>query len=316
LNNIWGSDWVFTDFNNDQKLDIFWVKQNFKNDKLLFNDITNLGIENKFKDVTKTSGLENPTSCIGTVSGDFDNDMDMDIYSVCSFLELNSKGNVNTFKNIPNMLYENLGNGTFVLVSDAGGAVGSELGLGETVSMVDFDNDGFLDLYVTNGWRGDLTNSTGPSQLFRNLGNENNWLEIDLVGTISNRDGIGSHLIISSGNVTQIREQNGGMHFRAQNHQRIHVGLDSNEVVDYVIVYWPSNIVSAKKNISANQIVKITEPSKSISPNSQLDLGIAPLKVICNEDLNLIFKNKTKVACVKFLTATSLINRGWYQDFN
>jgi len=92
------------------------------------------------------------------------------------------------------------------------------------------------------------------------------------VGTISNRDGIGSQIILSSDDQKQIREQTGGMHYRAQNYQRIHFGLGNNELVDHIITYWQSGIVSAQKDIVTNQILKITEPSKSISPKKQLDL--------------------------------------------
>ena len=57
-------------------------------------------------------------------------------------------------------------------------------GIGDKVSVADYDRDGFLDLLVTNGRYPNGFN-TGPLQLFRNAGNQNNWIEIDLDGAIS-----------------------------------------------------------------------------------------------------------------------------------
>ena len=63
--------------------------------------------------------------------------------------------------------------------------------------MADYDRDGYLDLFVTNG-RGAYPFNEGPDQLFRNIGSGNNWLQIDLKGTISNRDGIGARLFATT----------------------------------------------------------------------------------------------------------------------
>ena len=92
----------------------------------------------------------------------------------------------------------------------------------------DYDRDGFLDLLVTNGHNMRPVYIGGPKQLFHNLGNANSWIEFDLVGTRSNRDGIGAKIYLTSGGVTQYREQNGGYHRWSQNSTRGHVGLAGN----------------------------------------------------------------------------------------
>jgi len=316
LKKVGGNDWSISDFNGDLRPDIFTVTGGYTKERQFLNDTFFMNNGSKFENRSFMVGLKNPTACRSVVSGDFDNDMDLDVYSVCSVVEINLNGTFGRIENIPNMLYENLGNGIFFLVQGAGGAEGTDLGLGESVSSVDYNNDGFLDLYVTNGLMGTQTKISAPSQLFKNVGNDNHWVEIDLVGTKSNRDGIGAKVIVSAGDIKQIREQNGGIHYRAQNHQRIHFGLGNNELVDNVIVYWPSGIVSAQKDIISNQILKITEPSKSISPKKQLDFGIKPSDVRCNEGLDLFFKTISKVICVEHSTANKLIERGWLGVLN
>ena len=210
---------------------------------------------NGFVDNTVVAGLDTPTPCGSAVAADFDNDMDLDIYMVC-------RGSIT---NRANILYENLGDGTFLAEPEAGGAEGSTLGRGDSVATADFDNDGFMDFIVTNG-DNQYPFNKGPHQLFRNLGNMNHWLEIDLEGVSSNRDGIGAQIIATAGEISQVRDQNGGMHLWSQNHQRIHFGLGDHTVVDRITVYWPSGIVQELENIEADAIIRIVEPSGAPQP--------------------------------------------------
>lgn len=195
------------------------------------------------------SALETPGNCDSITSGDFDNDMDVDLYLVC----FRSAGNR------PNRLFENLGGGFFWMVSGAGGAEGTTLGRGDSVATADYDRDGFIDLFVTNGWDASPI-GFGPQQLFRNLGlSGNHWIEIDLEGTMSNRDGIGANVRVTAGGITQLRAQDGGMHARAQNHTRLHFGLGPNTTVDAIEVRWPSGQIQNLSLIPADQILKIVE---------------------------------------------------------
>jgi len=202
-----------------------------------------------FDDRTAENGLTDAMFPQSVVAGDFDNDMDLDIYIVNSTRIINHS----------NMLYENMGDGTFLPVANSGGAAGTTLGRGDSVATADYDNDGFLDLAVVNGSEFGIFSEDGPDQLFHNIGNNNNWLEIDLEGTVTNRDGIGAIVYATAGGVMQIREQNGGMHNHAQNHMRIHFGMGSNTVVDSLEVHWPSGIVQTLTNVNVNQILRIVE---------------------------------------------------------
>jgi hypothetical protein len=205
-----------------------------------------------FFDSTAHAGLNDPNRCESVTASDFDNDMDVDIYLACS----------DTAINRPNALYENLGEGVFRRVPDAGGAAGSSMGLAEAVVSADYDQDGCVDLFVTNGnWMQPFYN--GPHQLFHNncSSNGNHWLEIDLEGVISNRDGIGAKVVATAGGVTQVRMA-GSMHLFSQNHQRIHFGLGPNERVDEIKVYWPNGLVQQLSNVAADQLLYVLEDTR------------------------------------------------------
>ena len=202
--------------------------------------------ENKFAPTPTFFGAIDGRS---VVAGDFDNDMDLDLYVVRS----------SSISNFPNHLYENLGDGTFVQVAGAGGAEGSTHGRGQSVTMADYDRDGYLDFFLTNG-RGAYPFNEGPDQLFRNISTGNNWLQIDLEGTVSNRDGIGARLFATTPDgKTQLRENGGGVHWAQQDQKRIHFGLAQNETVTELVIHWPSGIVQKLKDIPVNQVLRVVE---------------------------------------------------------
>ena len=125
--------------------------------------------------------------------------------------------------------------------------------------MADYDRDGFLDSFITNGYGPSPFADEGPHQLFRNQGNGNHWVEIDLEGTVSNRDGIGATALLEAGGVVQIRRQEGGMHRDSQNSQRIHFGLAKQETINRLTIRWPSGIVQHLENVAADHILRIRE---------------------------------------------------------
>jgi hypothetical protein len=213
--------------------------------------------------VTQAAGSTSPRSAAALevshsrflVAADFDNDMDLDLYVGRSVKKAD--------RNEPNVLLENLGRGQFRRVNNAGGAQGTRAGFISGVTTADYDNDGFVDLLVTNGDNWYTKVAPGPTQLFRNLGNDNHWLEIDLVGTVSNRDAIGARVRVDAGGRVQLRERDGASHYRSQNHRRLHFGLGPNSVANVVTVYWPSGTVQQVLDVPANQILRIVELGKS-----------------------------------------------------
>jgi Ca2+-binding RTX toxin-like protein len=217
-------------------------------------------ITETFVDRTVEAGLSDPTLAQSVVAGDFDNDMDLDLYLANSYSSFDT----------PNTFYDNQGDGTFVPVALAGGAAGSAVGpvfldfeIGQRIVVGDYDNDGFLDIFAgsTTSKSPRKTYLGTPSQLFQNQGNSNNWLQITLRGTLSNRDAIGAQVKVTAGGITQIREQNGGSHVFAQNDTRLHFGLAENTIIDRLEVRWPSGKIQTLENVAVNQILEIVESS-------------------------------------------------------
>jgi hypothetical protein len=197
---------------------------------------------------------EVPISAANAVAGDFDNDMDLDLFVLGS----GAAGKA------ANLLLLNNGEGEFEVVRHAGGASGWLVGVGDSVTTADIDGNGFLDLLTASG--GSMGRSLGlPSdngryQLFRNVGNGNHWIGIDLEGTQSNRDGIGAIVRVTAGGVTQTRVQDGGVHERGQNHSRLHFGLATHAQVDKITVQWPSGVAQELLGVKANQTLRMKEP--------------------------------------------------------
>ena len=208
-----------------------------------------------FVDRALASGIPPTLQGRSVVTADFDNDMDLDLYVVTA----------TPTRNTENVLLNNDGTGRFspMRATDAGGSTD---GVGDCVVTLDYDRDGRVDLFVTNGDATAFRQSTpsdafgdnGPSQLLRNVTvSGNRWLGIELQGTSSNRDGIGARIEVTAGGRRQVREHGGGMHRYSQNHG-IHFGLGSHATAD-VLVVWPNGSTSIRRNVATNQFLRIVQ---------------------------------------------------------
>jgi hypothetical protein len=116
----------------------------------------------------------------------------------------------------------------------------------------DIDNDGDLDLLVTNnGQTADLLRNDG--------GSGNNALLVRTIGKQSNRDGVGTQLRLTAGTRMQVREVKAGSSYLGQNDPRQHFGLGTVTRVDRLEVRWPSGRTESLQNVEANQIITIRE---------------------------------------------------------
>ena len=121
------------------------------------------------------------------------------------------------------------------------------------IALGDYDNDGDLDAFILN--------IDQPSMLVRNDGgSRNNWLMLDLRGTKSNRDALGTKISISAGGVTQTDQMKSGTSYLSQCTPRLHFGLGQATRVDEVSIKWPSGVSQKLKDVKANQVLKLVEP--------------------------------------------------------
>ena len=209
------------------------------------------------------AGLPEYTAATSAVAADFDNDMDLDIYLA---QETAAAG-------LPDLLLVNNGDATFAVeavdaTNQLFGPHVAHFGDGTKVVAGDYDNDGFVDLFL-NGTKFPTREKDfdgAASQLLRNLGNANHWLTIDLVGSQSSRSAIGSRVWLTAGDVTQTRLCDGGKHRVAQNDSRLNFGLASHEVVEKLVIEWPSGLVETHTDIPSDQILRLVEGEANSAP--------------------------------------------------
>lgn len=243
---------------------------NFQNEALLSPDKLVLGTELGLylpKNDFLTNG-ENLTSSVSVVAGDFDNDMDLDLIIAC----------VGEAMNYPNRYYENDGNANFTMVSGFG-AEGSKYGRVSAISTVDYNDDGFLDVFVENGEgtidvnANGLQFNDGPYQLFMNKGNSNNWVKINLtdINSVGNKFANGSVVYCYTGGKKQVRLKGSENHVLVQNDAVIHFGLGPNEIIDSLEIVWPNGDVTMYYDLAVNKTYDISSKTPPI-PTSQKDI--------------------------------------------
>jgi hypothetical protein len=124
--------------------------------------------------------------------------------------------------------------------------------VGRGLATGDIDNDGDLDLLVTNnGQAADLLRNEGASRV--------NALLVRLVGTGMNREAIGARVRVTTGSVTQRRDVLAGSSYLSQNDLRLHFGLGTSAAADVLEVRWPSGKTETLRGVTAGQILTIEE---------------------------------------------------------
>ena len=157
-------------------------------------------------------------------------------------------------------MFRNLGKGQFEKVSDSLGPDFVRPIAGRGLATADYDNDGDIDIVTNN--RGDY-----PSLLRNDGGNANHWLEILLIGTKSNRDGIGASLKLTSDGITHVEQAKGGMSYMSASDPRIFFGLGKRNKIDSLEITWPSGLVEKVTTVPIDKIIAVKEGA-GIVPHS------------------------------------------------
>ena len=172
--------------------------------------------------------------------------------TIASLTDVDNDGDLDLMIGSPLLrLFMNDGTGAFVEQSSESGITTPGF-----FSAADFDVDGFQDLWISGGAL-DFGLVADPA-LYHNNTNENNWLQVELVGSQSNRDAIGARAIVRVGDAELVRELRGGTGF-AQSDKLIQLGLGPAPVVDELEIHWPSGQISDLRDIPANLRIRVFE---------------------------------------------------------
>ncbi len=154
-------------------------------------------------------------------------------------------------------MFANIGGANKGQFADLSALSGGDSGASSRgVAFADYDRDGLVDMYVVN--------FNGSPILYRNTTPVagRHWIELDPVGTVSNRDGCGARVIIKLGTKRFARQAFcGSVSLGSGNDPYIHFGLGSSTVIDEVKVFWPSGRVQVLTNVAADQAMQVVEPA-------------------------------------------------------
>ena len=209
-----------------------------------------------FADATFESGVGPatlPFVGFGTTFMDYDNDGALDLAIANGHVLDNADYfSPNATYAQRNLLFHNEGAGRLKEIGRASGPGFAIAKVCLGLAAGDIDNDGDLDLLVTNnGQTADLLRNDG--------GNRGNSLLLRLVGKKSNRDAIGARVRVTTGTRTQVREVKSGSSYLSQNDLRLHFGLGAATQIDRLDIRWPGGATEVVPNVPVNRIVTIVE---------------------------------------------------------
>ena len=231
------------DYNNDGFFDMFIT--NINENVLLMNNG-----DNTFVNIAIDENLRDTGWAWDTSFSDFDLDGDEDLFVVNGFKLLKNDGEYNMY--FKNLLKE--GQDSF---SDFSEQVNlNDLTTSVGAAIFDFDNDGDLDIFVTNSDR--------PSYFYKNniidvsQGANLKWLKVSLEGTVSNRNAIGTKISLTTDDGTLNRYYT-GLGFLSQSIQPVHFGLGTASQINELKITWPSGLVETYDNLTSNTTIYAVE---------------------------------------------------------
>jgi hypothetical protein len=247
------------DFDRDGLLDFYTT--NYQSQlPMLFK---NFG-DGVFQDVVPTTNAG--AGCLPYVNWgcgvvDFDNDGNRDLFIANGHTEDNIEDrDLAARYRCPNILLWNSGNARFVNVSDEVGDGLAPVQASRGAAFDDLDNDGDLDAVILN--------SRERPTILRNMLRESNdsshWLQVCLRGTHTNRDGVGAHVTVISGDFSQLDEVHSGRGYQSHWGTRLHFGIGDHDRVDRIEVSWIGGSTEVFENIEVDQLVTLVEGTGTV----------------------------------------------------
>jgi hypothetical protein len=270
------------DINNDGNIGVYTTNITEKGILIQGNNYwlpnsENMKDDPSFVNLAQLSGIENAGWAYGSQFGDLNNDGYMDLYVANGFISAKKNtsywydyskvtgGNstiIGDAKNWPDMngksqsgyeedkIWLNNSDGLF---EDVSGKVCPPADYdGRAVAMADLWNRGVLDVIVANQNNIPLIYKNDP-------GNNNNWVDFDLIGTVSNADAVGAKVVVEWNGKKQIQVVTAGMGFSSQNQHRLHFGLGKSDKIDTATIYWPSGRIDKIENPEINKLHTVKE---------------------------------------------------------
>ena len=208
-----------------------------------------------FEDASSLTGVEIPSSAyVGFGLGfmDFDNDSDLDLFVANGHIYDNAHRVIpGSSYEQPKLLFVN-SKGRFSEVAARHGEALARPQVSRGTCIGDYDNDGDLDVLVTNS-------GASPMLLRNDGGNRNNWISLQLIGTASNRNGIGARVRLTLDRLVLESQVSGGGSYYSASDYRLHFGLEDRDVIQSLEVFWPSGTVDVREEISSRQFLVIRE---------------------------------------------------------
>jgi hypothetical protein len=239
------------DYDNDGRLDFYQTSYQLQHAVLY----RNLG-GGQFEDVSFATGAGAGTYAQVTWGAgliDFDNDGDRDLYVACGHLQDRvEEYDTSTSYRAQNVLLENLGDGHFRDISNQAGDGMRVRQSSRGAAFDDLDGDGLVDVVVLNS-------RTAPTVLRNAASGTNHWIEINLRGVRSNRDGAGARVKVTAGGRTQTAEVHSGRSYQSHFGTRLHFGLGRCDKAERIEVHWPSGTVDVVENPASGQRLAILE---------------------------------------------------------
>ena len=247
------------DYDSDGDIDLFithWIDQ----ENVLYRNLLNEENNTKrirFIDESYTTMLAEVSIKEigwGTSLFDYDNDGDLDIFVAngSTFQKLDEPETL-----IPqnNQLFQNDGDGVFSEVSKSTGIADLPFRVSRGATFGDYDNDGDVDIFIVNNY----ANPTLLQNQSDALKNSNKWLHVKLIGTNENRYAVGAKIQLTTDDSAQIREIYAGESYMSSNSYVAEFGLGEATQIKLLKVNWTNGKTQSLQNITANQLIQITQ---------------------------------------------------------
>ena len=241
----------FRDYNNDGYPDIMFAALPAQT----FPIFQNTG-KGEFREVTSESGmraLSRTMSGFGVGLYDFDNDGWKDLFVSGGHVEAHDR--MTQPVNQWNTVFRNSGaGGKWQALTEEAGFSAAAKKRHRGCVFGDFDGDGRMDV---------VTTALGAeAEIWMNrTGNSGHWLDVALVGTKSNRDGIGARIKVVSKTVgTQYNHMTTSTGYASSSDGPVHFGLGPDTRAESIEIHWPSGQVQEFKNVPVDRIFRATEP--------------------------------------------------------